>query len=147
MQFTQLTPDRFEDIKAFFRDVFTKEPWNDDWSDDAQLTAYIDDLIGGKGALTFAMLDDGGDILALSMGRVRHWFTGTEYYIDELCVRTDLQGKGIGSRFIESIEAEIKNMGMTHIFLQTDRDMPAYEFYLRRGFKELEGHVSFAKDV
>jgi len=147
MQFTQLTTERFEDIRAFFRDVFTKEPWNDDWSDEIQLTAYIDDLIGEKGSLTFAMLDGGGDILALSMGRVRHWFSGTEYYIDELCVRTDLQGKGIGSQFIAHIEGAIKDMGMTHIFLQTYRDMPAYDFYLRRGFKELTGHVSFAKDV
>ena len=146
MEFRQLTPERFEDIKAFFRDVFTKEPWNDDWSDDNQLTMYITELICSANSLTYAMFD-GEEIVALTMGHIKHWYSGTEYYIEELCVRTDLQGRGIGTAFVEHIENALREMGLTHIFLQTDRDMPAYEFYLRRGFTELVNHVSFARDV
>jgi len=146
MDFVRLTPQRFDDIKAFFRDVFTKEPWNDDWSDDAQLTMYITELICSENSLTYAMLDK-GEIMALSMGHIKHWFSGTEYYIEELCVRTDLQGRGIGSAFVEHIKAALRETGITHIFLQTNRNMPAYEFYLKRGFTELEGHVSFALDL
>ncbi len=146
MEFRQLTPESFEDIKAFFRDVFTKEPWNDDWSDDDQLTMYITELICSANSLTYAMFD-GEEMTALSMGHIKHWYSGTEYYIEELCVRTDLQGRGIGTEFIEHIENALRELGLTHIFLQTDRDMPAYEFYLRRGFSELSKHVSFAKDV
>ncbi len=146
MEFRQLTPEYFEEIKVFFRDVFTNEPWNDDWSDDAQLSMYITELICSGNSLTYAMFD-GEEMIALSMGHIKHWYSGTEYYIEELCVRTDLQGKGIGTAFVEHIENALREMGLNHIFLQTDKDMPAYEFYLRRGFKELAGHVSFTKNV
>ena len=30
-----------EIVTALFKDVFTNEPWNDDWSDTVQLDAYI----------------------------------------------------------------------------------------------------------
>ena len=146
MEFRQLTPERFEDIKAFFRDVFTKEPWNDDWSDDSQLTMYITELICSGNSLTYAMYD-GEEMVSLAMGHIKHWYSGTEYYIEELCVRTDLQGRGIGTAFIEHIENALREMGINHIFLQTDRDMPAYDFYLRRGFTELVNHVSFVRNV
>ena len=146
MEFRQLTPERFEDIKAFFRDVFTKEPWNDDWSDDHQLTMYITELICSANSLTYAMYD-GEEMVSLAMGHIKHWYSGTEYYIEELCVRTDLQGRGIGTAFIEHIENALREMGINHIFLQTDRDMPAYDFYLRRGFTELVNHVSFVRNV
>mgnify|MGYP003296834526 CR=1 FL=1 len=42
-----------EIIKPFFAEVFTKEPWNDDWSDKNQLHSYMLDLIGCNISLTF----------------------------------------------------------------------------------------------
>ena len=146
MEFIRLTPERLEDIKVLFREVFTGEPWNDDWSDDHQLTMYITELVCPENSLTFAM-EENGRLIALSMGRIRHWFSGAEYYIDELCVRTDLQGRGIGSLFTESIENALREMGIHHIFLQTGRNMPAYGFYQRRGFTELKDQVSFIKNI
>lgn len=79
------------------------------------------------------------------MGSVRHWYTGTEYYIDEFCVRTDRQGRGLGTLFLGEIEKAVREMGLQQIFLQTEADVPAYRFYLKNGFTELKTHVSFAK--
>ncbi len=79
------------------------------------------------------------------MGHIRHWYTGTEYYIDELCIRTEKQGQGIGTLFLQKIEEAIRELGLVQIFLQTEQSVPAYEFYRKNGFLELEGHVSFAK--
>lgn len=41
----------------------------------------------------------------------------------------------------------IKSIGLKAIFLQTDHDVPAYEFCKKNGFIELQGHVSFAKGL
>ncbi|MBP7901858.1 MAG: GNAT family N-acetyltransferase, partial [Spirochaetes bacterium] len=75
----------------------------------------------------------------------KHWFSGTEYCIDEFCIKTEEQGRGLGRQFIEAVESFIKQKGMSHIFLQTERNMPAYDFYKRNGFHELENHVSLVK--
>ena len=135
-----------EEIKDLFVCVFTKDPWNDDWSDEEQLDLYINDLIGQPYCLTYGLYE-GEELIGLSMGFIKHWYSGTEYYIDELCIRTDKQGSGAGTFFMRQIEKAIKEIGLTQIFLQTDAKAPAYRFYKNMGFTELEGHVSFAKRV
>ena len=75
------------EVKRFFKEVFTKEPWNDDWSNEEQLESYIVDLIGNPNSLTLAYLDE-NRLVALAMGHIKHWYSSTEYYIDELCVKT-----------------------------------------------------------
>lgn len=86
-------------------------------------------------------------MIGLAMGCIRHWYEGTEYHIDELCISTNMQGKGIGTEFIRQIADCMGGEGISRIFLQTDRNMPAYEFYKKRGFEELQNHVSFVKPV
>ena len=50
----RLSLDDKEDIKEVFTSVFTREPWNDDWSDKEQLDMYITDLIGQGYSLTYS---------------------------------------------------------------------------------------------
>ena len=131
-------------IKNFFRAVFTQEPWNDDWSDEEQLHAYIMDLAGNRNSLTLGLFEN-DNMVGLSMGHVRHWYKGTEYYIDELCIKTEEQGKGFGTEFLKQIESHILKKKMKNVFLQTEKDVPAYQFYIKNDFIELEKHVSFYK--
>ncbi len=135
-----------EKIIELCRGVFTGEPWNDDWSDDSQLDLYIQDLIGQDISLTYGMYEN-DELIGISMGYIKHWFTGTEYYINELCIKTDKQGIGAGTYFIGKIEDAIKNLGFGHIFLQTGADVPAYRFYKKNGFSELESQGSFVKEL
>ncbi len=133
-----------ESIKSLFVSVFTAEPWNDDWSDTRQLAQYIDDLIGQRSSLTYGLYE-GDCLIGLSMGHIKHWYSGTEYCIDEFCLRRDRQGQGMGSAFLQEIEKKIAALGLTQVFLQTERDVPAYRFYRKNGYTELTDHVSFAK--
>ena len=145
MDLLRLTTDDKEQIKSLYKSVFMNEPWNDDWSDDKQLDEYILDLIGNRNSLSLGLVED-GQFVGMALGSVKHWYSGTEYYIEELFIKTELQGNGIGSEFIELIEQYLRDIGIHRIFLQTDNDMPAYSFYKKRGFRELNGHVSFIKE-
>ena len=122
----------------FFFNVFTKEPWNDDWSDTDQLNAYIEDLAGKVNSLSYGFFENDiiseETMLGLSMGSVKHWYRGTEYLIDELCVRTDKQGMGIGTAFMDAIKNTLTKKDIHKIFLLTDKDTPAFEFYKKQGF-------------
>ena len=140
----KLSGSEFEAVKSMFRDVFTSAPWNDDWSDEKQLTAYIEDLMLNRNSCCIGMYEN-DRLIAVSLGSIMHWCSGTEYYIFEYFVRPDMQGSGIGSDFIKKIEEYVKSIGVTHIFLATDRSMPAYKFYLRNGFDVLRDHVSLVK--
>ena len=49
--------------------------------------------------------------------------------------------------FIREIEKAIKELGLKQIFLLTDSNVPAYEFYKKNGFVECETNVAFAKMI
>ena len=133
-------------IADIYRRAFAGEPWNDDWSDTDQLQAYIRDVSRDFRGLNYGLLID-GKLAAVALGSVRHWWEGTNYNLEELCVDTSIQRKGTGSRFMELIEEDIRRQGMAGVFLQTDNDKPSYKFYMKNGYKELGAHVSFYKSV
>ena len=58
-----------------------------------------------------------------------------------------LQGSGAGTFILKEIENAIKELGLKQIFLQTDSEAPAYEFYKKNGYTELKTYVSFTKGV
>lgn len=133
-------------IGALFKKVFEGEPWNDDWSDETQLTEYMKEITYAYRPLNYGLMI-GEKLCAVSIGHIKHFWMGTEYYLDELFVDPECQGQGAGSLFLDLIEKDIKAKGLCGIFLQTENDKPAYDFYIHRGFKELPGHVSFFKEV
>ena len=122
------------------------KPWNDDWSDNTQLEEYIKDVSGYFHGLNYGLVKD-GKLVAVSLGRVCHWWEGTNYNIEEFCVEPKEQGKGTGSKFMGMIENDIKKNGLAGIFLQTDEDKPSYRFYVKNSFKPLPVHVSLYKSV
>ena len=135
-----------ETVKKLFLSVFTVSPWYDDWSDENQLDMYLTDLMGQSNSLTYGLYED-ENLIGISMGRIKHWYTGTEYCVDEFCIRKDRQGQGVGTFFLKEIEKRIKEIGLVQIYLQTDIDVPAIDFYLKNGFVHLDTTVSLAKEV
>ena len=144
LKIKRLTINDKEIITDVFTSVFTKEPWNDDWSDTNQLDMYINDLVGQGYSLTYGLFED-DELIGISMGYIKHWYRGTEYIINEFCVKTERQGAGAGSFFIVEIEKAIKELGIKQIFLLTDSNVPAYNFYKKNGFVEEQTTRPMAK--
>ncbi len=142
----RLKETNIEEIASIFADSFECEPWNDDWSDKAQLKAYIRDVSGYFLGLNYGLLVD-GKLVAIALGTIRHCWQGTNYYLQEYCVAPDMRGKGIGSRFLSLIEMDLRKQNVAGIFLQTDNGMPAFEFYHKNGFGDLTGQVSLFKKI
>ncbi len=146
MRLRKLNDTDREAVTALFLEVFSGDPWHDDWSSREQLTAYIDDLTGQRNSLALGYFD-GARLCAASLGCVKHWFRGTEYCVDEFFVDPRLQRHGTGTAFLRDMEALLREMGIRAIFLQTGRTVPAFAFYLKNGFSELEDHVSMSKRI
>ncbi len=145
-EFVELGEADLPVMADLFRKAFGGDPWNDDWSDREQLMEYIREISGSYHSLHFGLRID-GKLAAIAIGMVRHWWEGTNYNIEELYVDPDCQGQGIGSRFMKMIVDEIRERGLSGIFLQTDIDKPAFRFYQKNQFKNLETHVSLFRSV
>ena len=68
-----------------------------------------------------------------------------EYYIDQFCVGISYQGQGIGSQFMQLIEADISDKSLGAIILNTEAGYPAEQFYPKNGFEVLKGLMILAK--
>jgi aminoglycoside 6'-N-acetyltransferase I len=147
MNVAELTITDLEEIKELFRSVFTAPPWNEDWSDGQQLDEYMRDLIEVRGSLLYGLFDSEQNLIGISLGKVKHWCGGTEYFIEEFCIRNEYQKKGCGKSFMEMIGESIKERGLNTIYLMTDRNQPAYNFYKKMGFQELPELTSFVKEI
>ncbi|BDC97106.1 GNAT family N-acetyltransferase [Treponema saccharophilum] len=145
-EFRQLSAGDMGSVKELFRSVFTAEPWNDDWSDDERLSLYLADLSCQTNSLLFGLFEK-NELIGISLGQILHWYAGTEYKIEELCIKTEQQGRGAGTFFVSAIENAVKARGISSIVLLTSRDVPAYGFYKKIGFRESESLVFFAKEI
>ncbi len=145
-EFLLLSEADLPEMAKLFREAFAGEPWKDDWSDEEQLALYMKEISGAYNCLNFGLKID-GRLVAMSVGSIRHWWEGTNYNIEELCVLPEMQGQGLGSRFLAMIEENVRRKGMAGIFLQTDSDKPAFQFYHKMGFGDLGAHVSLYKNL
>lgn len=146
MYIKQVSMEQYDAIENLFVSVFSKEPWKDDWSDKKQLRLYLTELIDSSNSLCFGLYDQ-ERLVALSLGHVKHWCQGTEYYVDEFCVDSSLQHQGIGKVWMSFLEEELSKREIAHFFLLTDSNVPAYSFYKHLGFHELVNNVAFTKKI
>ena len=142
----ELNESYLPQMAKLYREAFAGEPWNDDWSDTKQLNEYMKDISKAYNALNYGLLID-GKLMGMSVGRINHWWEGTNYNIEELCIAPSYQGQGIGSKFLGLIEQCVRGKGLAGIFLQTDIDKPSYHFYHKNGFQDLDMHISLYKSV
>lgn len=144
MKIKELTVNEIEDIKNIILEAFSREPWNDNWTDKQQFHLYILDLIGNKNSLSLGLYDN-EKLIGVSLGRIKHWYTGNEYWIDDLAILPQSQGQGCGSKFIDLIETFIKPKGIVKIVLFSEKNIPAYHFYVKKEFTEKTKRVFFEK--
>ncbi|MDZ4375602.1 MAG: GNAT family N-acetyltransferase [Phenylobacterium sp.] len=98
------------------------------FTDFAPAEAYRPHLNGG----TLWVIDDGQAPVAFLAARVE----GDRLHIDELDVRRDQQGQGLGRRLLEQAAQWSRDQGLARLSLTTFRDIPwNAPFYARFGFR------------
>ena len=64
-------------------------------------------------------------------------YQGRDAFIDDLYLRSDFRGRGLGTRVMEEVEAEARALGVPALHLEVARDNRAGQaLYFRRGFRD-----------
>jgi ribosomal protein S18 acetylase RimI-like enzyme len=64
-------------------------------------------------------------------------YQGRDAFVDDLYLRRDFRGRGIGTRVMEEVEAEARALGVQALHLEVARDNRAGQaLYFRRGFRD-----------
>ncbi|MFC6464562.1 GNAT family N-acetyltransferase [Marinilactibacillus sp. GCM10026970] len=145
MEYRVLTEKDLTQCALLFMDVFNKAPWNDDWSLE-QATNYVQDIFntpGFKGVGYFQNETCQGALL----GNTKQWYSGKEFFIQEMFIGLEKQGKGIGKMLMTVLMNLLKEENIEEVALLTDRGIDAEYFYKKVGFNEIERLVFLAKSV
>lgn len=144
LKVVKMESNMLDECVDLYINTFTKEPWYDVYESRNQVVNFFKNHFENNYLCGYVgILDE--KIVALSIGMKKPWIKGMEYYIDELCVSYELQGKGFGSSFIKEIEHDIKQLGMNGILLLTEKDYPSEKFYIHNGFGVLGGLIVMGK--
>lgn len=142
----KLSLKNIDEVAALFFSVFTKEPWFDKWDTIESTKPYIIELMKGENTLSYGYYIS-NQLIALSLGYVFSFYKGKEYFIKEFCVDDTYQHQGIGTKFIEAIEENSKATHIRAIWLNTEKDMVAYDFYLKQKFNVSYNTVLMYKEI
>lgn len=147
MQFSIMKMEKrhIKPCAELFIDTFSRDPWNDSFSSIEEVETYFLSFFEYNSFLGFVGTAD-QEIAALCLGMKKPWMKGIEYYIDQFCVAHSLQRQGIGSLFLAEIQRYLDHNNMNGILLNTEKSFPAYEFYLKNGFRELDGLVCLGRE-
>lgn len=136
---------RFEndDLTAaakLFQKAFLEAPWYEEWT----FQQAYDRLAEQKNCQNFCgyVMFDGDELIGIMSGRIMTYLDYKELWIDELCISSQYQGKGIGSLFLEYIKGQLNDLLVSKIVLNTTKSYLSDKFYAKNGFQVNETLVS-----
>lgn len=82
--------------------------------------------------------DASGEIVSGCVGNLEAYYTGDYLYLKEMFTHPAHQDRGIGSRLMERIKADLAAEGVHMIILFTPTSGHQYGFYQKRDFAEMD---------
>jgi aminoglycoside 6'-N-acetyltransferase I len=122
-----------------FAEVFREEPWNEPWTQE-NATERLVHIYESKGFLGFLMESENNTV-GFVLGNIEPFAGGGAFYLREMCVKKEIQGKGIGKRLIAYLHSELSTQKAVRSYLITTRNGLSAAFYSANGYKyeEREG--------
>ena len=139
-----VTLDKIEQCVTLYTSVFNAEPWNDGWKEEDAEERLID-ILNNPHYWGVGLYDNEDELLGFLLGYSEKWLDARHFYINEMCVKTELQGKGIGSKLLSSLEEHCKNNHISRINLLTARQGQAEAFYKGNDFYESPKMIMMSK--
>ena len=145
MQIRPMVQGDIPDCADILCSVYNNDLWQCRW-EKATAAEYLTDFFSMEKFVGYVAEEDGGIIGGL-FAHEKVWWNNSELFIEEMFVRPDRQGSGIGSALLRAAEGYVRTKALAGITLSTNRYAPAPHFYRKHGFDDC-GHVLFmAKEI
>lgn len=132
-EFNMLSLENIEECTKLYTNVFNKEPWNDGWKDE-DAKERLSDIFSNPKFLGIGIYDEKQKMIGFLLGYTERWLSSNHFNLNEMCVMTELQSRGIGSYLIGALETQCKENNISRIYLLTAREGQAEAFYKKNGY-------------
>ena len=130
-RFEALTEDHLDECAHLVVSAFSGEPWNESWTFETarEELRWILSVPGYEG-----FVSKGEGISGFATGYREQDGDRRVFYLRILCVRPDLQGKGVGRRLVRHLEETLRETNVTVVYLITRKGGRAEAFYRKNGY-------------
>jgi|GEM_PF-233223 len=144
MEFRKFSHQDFDNTAKLYKEVFSAQPWNDEWIKLSKVKEYLNELIRNPVFSGYVVYQN-SQMVAACFGHSRSWWSGNEFFIDEFFVSSDCQGQGIGSLLMDYLENHPELTDVDSFQLLTNYNVPAKDFYHKNGFKIRNNRITMTK--
>lgn len=137
-----------EDLEAcaeIYMDAYSKEPWNENY-DYEKVKKYLARFVSGNTYAGWVILEE-NQIVGFVLGVIIPCIENDYFRIEDFCVRPEMQRKGIGGELLKKISLALRGKCIDSIMLNTVKGFPAYKFYLKNGFEEIESSSTMILEI
>jgi ribosomal protein S18 acetylase RimI-like enzyme len=136
--------DIFECSKLYIK-VFAEKPWNEVWEIN-RVECRLSHFFNSQGFAGFLAESD-KEIVGFIVGNSEPFRLYDIFYLREMCIKTELQRNGIGRKLFSELENKLIEKDIKSIYLTTQHNIPASQFYQKVGFKISEEMRFFSKRI
>ena len=126
------TDEDLNGIAALFVRVFRSPPYGEDWELPVA-RQYLGDIMRSPARLAYVATAPGKAVAGFLLGTCHGIVRAC---VHEIAVDEELRRRGIGSALLGRFVDEVEQRGVRTVELLARRDMPAYRFYRKRGFRK-----------
>ncbi|MGN1140490.1 MAG: GNAT family N-acetyltransferase [Oliverpabstia sp.] len=145
MKIRKMCSDDIDKCAEILCSVYNNELWLCRWDKETAME-YLNDYFEGKKFIGYVAEED-GELIAGIFAHEKVWWNNSEVFVEEMFVRPDKQGKGIGTALLREIKEYVKKYRLAGITLSTNKYAPAVRFYEKNGFANCEHVVFMAKEM
>ncbi|MCB8818370.1 GNAT family N-acetyltransferase [Desulfosporosinus shakirovi] len=125
--------------------VFNSKPWNESWTYETA-RERLTDLLHTPKFLGFVFYSD-NKLIGFIAGNSKKSYQGVTYYLAELCVNNEIQGRGYGSKILRLLENELQKRDIKSLYLLTANKGLAEAFYRKNEYIVNENRIVMNKDL
>lgn len=130
-----------EEAAIIFTDIFSSNPWNEPWSFHSSYKRLLD-ISNTPGYIGIGYFNSNNQIIGFLVGNEEQWADSMNFYINEICVLTNVQTNGIGTTLLKYLRDFLKQKNVDTAYLSTERGKGKPELFFRRnGYETSESRV------
>jgi aminoglycoside 6'-N-acetyltransferase I len=124
-------------VTKIFVEEFAKEPYHENWDYEKALSKIKEYL---KEGLCFVAISN-EEVVGFIIFRGIIWNDGLHLFVDEIVVKDQFQGKGIGKQLMNLAEKEYTQHGAILAELYCHKKSNSFKFYKKIGYYETDNVV------
>ncbi len=144
-QFLPINEDDLIECSHLYVNTFKHEPWNENWDMD-DVFNRLSNFLSPSYSIGLKAVNE-NKIQGFFVGEIEQWRGSQNFYLKEMCVSKEFQRSGLGKELMIALQNKLVELGISRIYLITQRKTVPEMFYKSLGFETNGSLIIMGKSI